>query len=259
MGKAEEDRLRAYTGDQINLVSELGLATPDDPGITAVVPGSQEKARADLRFGQQQADRDQRAADRQARLAQMAQQARARGEMQRARELQREADAAAQERKTNLGAAGKALSFLSRGNAKAGSLPTPGGVGALLMLLLGLVALIVPVVYSSDGTSSYTRFQLFWLTLIGRTYMASTGAITGAEIANPGQLAPGNPAPLPVLVPGTIVGFSATTNQQAVAKAGSTALASGSSNTNALPASGALPYSLGGGQPVGALPRTLGY
>lgn len=41
--------------------------------------------------------------------------------------------------------------------------PTPGGIGVLLLIILLFVAIIVPV------SGGYTRLQLFWLTLLGRT------------------------------------------------------------------------------------------
>jgi hypothetical protein len=60
------------------------------------------------------------------------------------------------------------------------NLPTPGGNGALLLVLLGLVAFIVPV------SGAYTRAQLFWLSLLGRTSLTDTGA-PAETVTHPGS------------------------------------------------------------------------
>jgi hypothetical protein len=60
------------------------------------------------------------------------------------------------------------------------NLPTPGGNGALLLVLLGFVAFIVPV------SGAYTRAQLFWLSLLGRTSLTDTGA-PAETVTHPGS------------------------------------------------------------------------
>lgn len=60
----------------------------------------------------------------------------------------------------------------ARLNERAANVPTPGGIGALVFILLALVFLIIPV------NQGQTRFGLFWLTLLGRTKLDSgTGGV----------------------------------------------------------------------------------
>jgi hypothetical protein len=57
----------------------------------------------------------------------------------------------------------RAADTVERWRDRLANLPTPGGSGAMLLLLLAFIAFIIPV------SASYTRAQLLWLTLLGRT------------------------------------------------------------------------------------------
>lgn len=52
------------------------------------------------------------------------------------------------------------------------SRPTPGGIGTLLVIILLFVAVIVPV------AAGYTRLQLLWLTLLGKTELPDAAGNT---------------------------------------------------------------------------------
>ncbi len=81
----------------------------------------------------------------------------------------------------------KAADFVERLQTRIANLPTPGGRGAMLLLLLLFIIFIVPV------AANYTRAQLFWLTLLGRTSLDDSGAPERDPIAKP----PGERPPLP--------------------------------------------------------------
>lgn len=61
-------------------------------------------------------------------------------------------------------------SWIDRLNERVGNIPTPGGLFALFIVLLVFIFLIVPV-----STTGQTRFELFWLTLLGRTKLDTSG------------------------------------------------------------------------------------
>jgi hypothetical protein len=67
--------------------------------------------------------------------------------------------------------------------------PTPGGRGGMLLLLLLFGAFIIPV-----AAGGYTRAQLFWLTLLGRTELDESG--------EPDKGEPGRNPPAPTGEPG---------------------------------------------------------
>ena len=69
---------------------------------------------------------------------------------------------------------------------RAGNAPTPGGIGAMLVILGVLVSAVVPV------NQGYTRLQLAWMTLLGQTYIPEAQAVEDAR--DSGQL--GNSANL---------------------------------------------------------------
>lgn len=66
----------------------------------------------------------------------------------------------------------------------AANLPTPGGIGLLLVILFVLLWMVVPV--NNSNGQHYTRMQLLWYTLTGRTAIGgpaeqtSTGTGTGS-------------------------------------------------------------------------------
>jgi hypothetical protein len=63
---------------------------------------------------------------------------------------------------------------------KLANLPTPGGSGAIFLILILFVFLIVPV------AAGYTRMQLFWLTILGRTSLpADSAPSSGAGQSEP--------------------------------------------------------------------------
>lgn len=58
------------------------------------------------------------------------------------------------------------------------NLPTPGGAGAMLLILLAMIFFIIPV------SAGYTRAQLLWLTFLGKTTLPSTATPAGATPAS---------------------------------------------------------------------------
>ncbi len=89
----------------------------------------------------------------------------------------------------------KAADTVERARNWLANLPTPGGNGALLLVLLGFVAFIVPV------SGAYTRAQLFWLSLLGRTSLTDS---KGSEPAVHPTVAP-DPTVRPVAAPEPVV------------------------------------------------------
>lgn len=83
----------------------------------------------------------------------------------------------------------RVLNRLNEGSQKltswADRVPTPGGIGVLLLLIFLFLWAIVPV------NGQYTRLQLMWLTLTGRTKMASTP--DAANTPTGGNLPPNTP------------------------------------------------------------------
>lgn len=70
--------------------------------------------------------------------------------------------------------------------------PTPGGRGGMLLLLLIFGAFIIPV---SQG--GYTRAQLAWLTLLGKTELDDSGEPNGEEPRRKPPPIPPEPRPRP--------------------------------------------------------------
>ena len=70
----------------------------------------------------------------------------------------------------------KAADTVERWRDRIANLPTPTGTGGMLVLLLIFIAFIIPV------AANYTRAQLFWLTLLGRTQLTDS---QGSEPARP--------------------------------------------------------------------------
>jgi hypothetical protein len=84
---------------------------------------------------------------------------------------------------------------VERVRAWVANLPTPGGNGAMLLILLGFVAFIVPV------SGAYTRAQLFWLSLLDRTSLSEqkgSEPITSRPTGQPAEAITGRPAGQPV-------------------------------------------------------------
>lgn len=83
----------------------------------------------------------------------------------------------------------KAADIVERAQNWLATRPTPGGRGGMLLLLLLFGAFIIPV---SQG--GYTRAQLAWLTLLGKTELDESG-----EPSAPGEpgVKPKPPAPEP--------------------------------------------------------------
>lgn len=71
-------------------------------------------------------------------------------------------------------------------NDAAARIPTPGGLGGVAVALLVIVSMIVPV------NAGHTRFELFWLTITGRTKLPApvTDAGGGGEPIPPGANPP---------------------------------------------------------------------
>lgn len=178
----------------------------------------------------------------------------------------REAQATNAQRRRQATLTNRALSALDVAHAQAqrlGSLPTPGGVGALLLGLLGLVSLTVPV----NGSS--TRFNLLWLTLTGKTKLPSAGAVSGSAGGSAASGVAGAAASAGAGLQQGVAGVAAKaggllgagrgaaagSNQDAVNRAA--ASAGSSIAANALPTATPGPYQLGVPSGNGAIPPQL--
>lgn len=137
-------------------------------GITASQAQAQQKAQATAAKAQaKQNAATQRAADKAARDAQR--QADAQAKATAARNTQIAVAAG----NLGVGAAGAASSMADTASSIAtgisdwaSSWPTPGGIGLLLVILFVLLWALIPV-----DDQGYTRLQLLWFTLMGRTQL----------------------------------------------------------------------------------------
>lgn len=98
-------------------------------------------------------------------------------------------------------ALGTALERLRAFSEWAGQAPTPGGIASMLFGLAVLISIVVPV---NEG---YTRLQLLWLTILGRTYLPEAKAIEDAR--NSGQLDTSGGQSLPDEIKGILGRMSA--------------------------------------------------
>jgi len=75
-------------------------------------------------------------------------------------------------------------------HGKIADMPTPGGIGILLIILLIFIWAVIPV--NKQGGVSYTRLGLLWLTLTGRTYLQGRKSITEGYTVFAGPLGGGD-------------------------------------------------------------------
>lgn len=252
MSKADQDYLKQYAN--LNLAREIGLESGSDApteAATATAPAgeTEAEARARIRFGQgqirfYQGQEDRTRRDQRAAIAAQ--------EDERDAAIRADAEGRRQQGRGLSSIAG-ALGRLSN---RADGIPTPGGIGGLLLALLTLVSLTVPV-----GPHGETRFNLLWLTLTGRTKLNSTGVVSG-EGTSSGSHSGGTFPSFQQSVIGASAGVKVAlglpggsanpTNQEAVSRATATAQASQQQNNSARPPSASGPYKLGSATETGA-------
>lgn len=138
---------------------------------------------------------------------QQQQQDRAQRQAERAEQQRRQRQQKATQQGLSGGVAGVAQAWGQAGDRLralsewAGQAPTPGGIASMLFGLAVLISIVVPV---NEG---YTRLQLLWLTILGRTYLPEAKAIEDAR--NSGQLDTSGGQSLPDEIKGILGRMSA--------------------------------------------------
>lgn len=171
-----------------NAAGQYVNATPQQLQQAGVLPkqGNQGNPQANPQQQQQPnaqltAKQQQLLAARQQQLLAARQQQRAQVQAERDAQRQKQAQRNAAQRGLTSGVAGVSSQIGAMGdrlraaNEWAASVPTPGGILAMLIGLTALVSFVVPV---NDG---YTRAQLAWLTILGRTAIPEAQAVEDAR------------------------------------------------------------------------------